>query len=88
MISDLKDLETYGGRPETINEHHWVKIFRSVNEQGYYVLVVCKKCGTLGRQISSTSWECCKPNGEWKLMTNEMNDSLHYCFNSLWEQIQ
>lgn len=88
VISDLEKLDTYGSYPEAVDDHHWVKIFRQIKSEGYYVLTACKNCGLLARQINSPRWEHCKPNGQWLLPEQENDDSWNCCPNSLWKQIE
>jgi hypothetical protein len=88
VIADLENMETYGSPPElSIDEHHWIKVFESVSIKGFYTLVVCKHCGSLGRRNNSSSWEHCKPNGEWLTIEQEPDESWNLCSNSLWQSL-
>jgi len=79
MISNLSNLEVYGGEPELSSHHRWVAVIDEVSHNGFFVLAICSKCGMLGRKNNSTYWELCKPSEDrWRLNSESMNECPGY----------
>jgi hypothetical protein len=79
MISILSDLSVYGSDPELKSDHRWVTVIDEVNHNGFFVLVICSKCGCLARKNSSTHWELCKLSSDrWRLNSANLNECPGY----------